>query len=136
MNSQHLLKQNDLAVTPAREALLEILQLAKTPLDINQIIGQLEKKHLDVDRVTVFRTINTFVEKNIARQLEFGEGKARYELTSLPHHHHAICKQCGSVQDIEACEVEKLEKKVAKDLSFDIQSHRLEFFGLCMKCQK
>lgn len=136
MNIQSLLKESSLAVTPARVALLEVLQKEKKPVDVQTIIDSLEKKQIEVNRVTVFRIINAFVEKGIVHKLEFSEGKARYELSSLPHHHHAICTNCGKVQDIEDCEVEKNEKKVSDNLSFTIQSHRLEFFGLCKSCSK
>ncbi len=136
MNIQALLKESSLAVTPARIALLEVLQKEKKPVDVQTLIEALQNENIEVNRVTVFRIINAFVEKGIVHKLEFSEGKARYELSSLPHHHHAVCTNCGKVQDIEDCEVEKIEKKVSENLSFSIQSHRLEFFGLCKNCSK
>lgn len=130
-----MLEKHHIKNTPGRIAILEILQKAKKPVDIQFIIEELDKKQASIDRATVFRIINVFTEQGIVHKLEFSEGKARYELTSLPHHHHVICVNCGIVKDIEDCDVDDLEKKISKNLEFEIQTHRLEFFGLCKKCK-
>jgi len=68
--------------------------------------------------------------------VEFGEGKYRYEFKTNHHHHHLVCTSCGRVQDVEANVVEKLENEIQKNKNFKVQSHSMEFFGLCSACQK
>jgi len=80
------LAAHDLKVTEARKFLLETIVKEKKPIDAQTLIGIMQKK-LDVDRVTVFRILNILAEHGIIRKLEFGEGKARYELNSGDHHH-------------------------------------------------
>lgn len=129
-----VLKQSDLDVTPRRIHMLQLFEssykLDKKPLDAKYFINVLH-----ADRVTVFRMLNTFVDKGIIRKLEFGEGKARYELATKGDHHHLICTSCGSVKDIEDKYMNKLEKEIQRDKKFIVKSHSLEFFGLCKNCQ-
>ncbi|HEX7042658.1 MAG TPA: transcriptional repressor [Patescibacteria group bacterium] len=137
-NSQHDCKnelQNvSLQVTPARIAAMQLFESHDSPLDAQYLINHLHNE-LGIDRVTVFRILNTFVEKGLIRKLEFGEGKARYELNNKEHH-HLICKSCGSIEDISDCNISSLEKDIKKKKGFLVQQHSLEFFGICKNCQK
>jgi Fur family ferric uptake transcriptional regulator len=121
--------------TPARLAISEFLSNAKSPVDAEQIIKYLRAQNLETNKVTVYRILEFLFKNQIIDRVEFGEGKYRYELKK-EHHHHLICNNCGKVQDVEADVVEKLEKEIQKDKNFMVQSHSLEFFGLCENCQK
>lgn len=133
-NCAQELKNVSLQITPARIAAMQLFETHNTPLDAQHVIDHL-RKDLGVDRVTVFRIINTFVEKGLIRKLEFGEGKARYEL-NRNEHHHLICEVCGSIEDISDCNISGLEKDIKKKKSFLVKNHSLEFFGICRDCQK
>ena len=121
--------------TPARLMVLEYLNNSESPVDAGQIINYLRKKHLETNKVTVYRILEFLFKNQIIERVEFGEGKYRYELKKN-HHHHLICTNCGRVQDVEIGVIEKLEKEIQKDKNFRVQSHSLEFFGLCSNCQK
>jgi hypothetical protein len=63
-------------------------------------------------------------------------GLKRYELLQEGHHHHVICSKCRKVQDVVLkVDLDAEEHKIQKDTGFKIQSHSLEFFGLCTDCQ-
>lgn len=128
------LQNVSLQVTPARIAAMQLFESQHTPLDAQQVINHLQKD-LGIDRVTVFRIINAFVEKGLIRKLEFGEGKARYELNK-EEHHHLVCESCGKIEDISDCNIAALEKDIKKKKGFFVRQHALEFFGLCKNCQQ
>lgn len=127
------IKQAMLKVTPARVATMKLFESHDTPLDAQHLVDHLVKE--GIDRVTVFRMLNAFVEKGLLRKLEFGEGKARYELADKEDHHHLICEKCGKVEDIEDTVIPALEKHIEKQHHFQVERHSLEFFGLCEECQ-
>ena len=83
--------------------------------------------------------INLLVKKKIIDKVEFNEGKYRYEIASLPHHHHLVCTSCGNVNDIESdslhSEIDKISKIVNKNFNFKIEEHKVEFFGKCKTCK-
>ena len=50
------------------------------------------------------------------------------------HHHHLVCDNCGAIEDIPLSEA-LLLNQVKKQTDFQVNSHMLEFFGLCPTCQ-
>lgn len=116
--------------TKARSAIFEMLSHAKYPVSADEI-----QKQVAADPVTVYRILDLFVNKQIAKRLEMGEGKFRYELANRAHHHHAICTNCGAMQDVDHITETDLDTVAAKKTKYTITSHALEFFGLCPRCQ-
>jgi Fur family transcriptional regulator, ferric uptake regulator len=129
------LSQSNYKKTPARLAINEFLSNVSTPVDVEQVIQYLRLKQLETNKVTVYRILDLLFKNQIIDRMEFGEGKYRYELKKN-HHHHLVCINCGKVQDVEVTTVEKLEKEIQKGKNFKVQSHSLEFFGICANCQK
>lgn len=136
MKQLEILKQKGYKLTSQRKEILNVLNGA-VPLSAQEIHNFLQKKNIDADLATIYRSLEMLVETGIICQLEFGEGKKRYELIDVEnHHHHLICNNCGDIKDISLNKEEQLFKQVALLSSFKIQSHNLEIFGLCSKCQK
>ncbi|MCL4419074.1 transcriptional repressor [Patescibacteria group bacterium] len=121
--------------TPARIAAMEFLSLTDSPVDIEQIINYLRSKNLNTNKVTVYRIIEYFYKQGIVNRLNLQEGKFRYELAKGDHH-HLICDNCSKIQDISDNVVPKLEEEINSKHKFLIKRHSLEFFGLCLNCQK
>ena len=127
-------QKKGLEVTRARTAIYELLQTSTSPLSVDSISEKLKQKKIEINRSTIFRTINTFAEKNVIRKLEFDEGKFRYELFDLPHHHHLLCTKCGKMIQIVDCQIDNLEEKFSRVFNFKIVKHKLEFLGICDQC--
>lgn len=126
----------DLRATPARIALMNLLEHTEKPIDVQTMIEYLEKQNIETDPATVFRIINMFTEKGLTKQIQFQEGKFRYELTTKTDHHHLVCTNCGDIQDISDCNIQHLETEIAKKKKFQVTNHSLEFFGVCQNCQQ
>jgi Fur family ferric uptake transcriptional regulator len=74
----------------------------------------------------------------IVKRFDFGDGGARFELLAEGddgHHHHLICVRCSDVIELEECFSTALEKRIAERSGFASVTHRLEFFGVCPRCQ-
>jgi Fur family ferric uptake transcriptional regulator len=129
-----LLKSLRLKATPARLAMLDVFALSSKPINAEHISERL--KGLKVDHVTVYRTLASFEEKGIIKQVDLRKGSVYYELQEGEHHHHhLVCTDCGKVEDFDACEVGAALPGILKKSSFKaVDSHSLELFGLCRKC--
>jgi Fur family ferric uptake transcriptional regulator len=79
--------------------------------------------------------MNMFMDKGLVRQISFNEGKFRYELSNKPDHHHLICNQCAAIEDFSDCAIPELEEDIRSKKGFQVQSHALEFYGICSKCR-
>jgi Fe2+ or Zn2+ uptake regulation protein len=127
------LKQADLQVTPARIAMLKLFEKHDESIDAQHLIEHLQID-LGIDRVTVFRILNAFVAKGLISKLEFGEGKARYELSSKDHY-HVVCPLCRKVVDEkEDSTLHSLLEERAKKYGYS--AHELKFTKLCEDCKK
>ncbi len=131
---QDLLRQSALKVTSARVAVLDFLSKAKYPQDAEEIYAYFQSRNEKIDRATVYRILDVFLEKGLIQKVEFGEGRSRFELRRNDHH-HLICEKCGSVADISDCRISDLEKQIKQKKYFLVKRHTLEFFGICRLCQ-
>ena len=75
-------------------------------------------------------------ELDIVRRCDFGDGTYRYEINLADHHHHhIICRACRSVEVIDLCVADALER-MARQMGYANVTHTLEIFGVCPKCQQ
>lgn len=94
-----ILKKNQLSVTGSRKKILELFLQSNGALahaDIEQMTGS------SFDRVTVYRTLQTFVESGIVHHIPTTDNSIKYALCKndceAGHHHdnhvHFICDRC------------------------------------------
>lgn len=124
-------KLHRLRSTVPRHAIFAALHQAGEPLSI----GKLGKLCPDVDRVSIYRTIQLFTKLHIVETVTIG-WKQRYELASpfAAHHHHLHCTQCGALIEVHSGSLEMLINHIAKQYDFMPQEHRFEVSGLCKQC--
>lgn len=132
-NTFEIIRKIGLRATPARKAVLNVVQSHSAPIDIPHILTHLGKQSIHADQATIYRIIDTFLDKGIIDRLQFQKSKFYYEL-SREEHHHAICTNCGAVEDISNCEISVVERHIEKTKGFKVKKHSLEFFGLCKNC--
>jgi Fe2+ or Zn2+ uptake regulation protein len=122
-------------LTPARKAIFAFFEKQNEPVDYGQILEYLEENNLIVNKTTVYRQLDSLLNKGLIQELDFGEGKKRYEL-SKTHHHHLVCLGCNNIQCVELSEnFINQETIINKKTDFKITGHMLEFFGYCSVCQ-
>jgi Fur family ferric uptake transcriptional regulator len=110
--------------TKARSQILSIFKSSRRPLSASDL---LEK--MDVNKTTIYREFDFLVEEGILSPIEFGDGKKRYELADMDHHHHLVCLSCKSVAEI------KMRENFSIPADFKVVKHNLEFFGYCSECK-
>lgn len=131
-----ILKRNGLSVTASRTKILDLFLAAEGALAHADI-----EKNTDAayDRVTVYRTLQTFVEKGIIHQIPTTDNSILYALCKQDceegHHHdnhvHFVCNQCAKtfcLDDVVVPEV-KLPK------GFSPVEASMIVSGVCMDCK-
>ncbi len=127
------LREEGLKLTPQRKLLLEILFETEVHLSAEEIFEQVKVSQPNVSFGTIYRNLSLLAEKNIVNQLNFRDGRTRFEL-SLKHHHHLICLGCGNAIDVHECPFGGLIGDAASANNFLIKEHNLEVFGYCEGC--
>ena len=120
-------------ITEPRRALLSLLTSEHGPFSAEEWHQRLGDARCDL--VTVYRSLVAMEEANVVRRCDFGDGVYRYEFnTGDHHHHHIICRGCGSVRTLEVCFADGLERMV-RQMGYANVTHTLEIFGICEGCQ-
>jgi Fur family transcriptional regulator, ferric uptake regulator len=129
------LKAKGRRITTARAAIVEYFVASRGPFSAANIFGVLKKQKLRTDLATVYRELAFLLGEGILREVQFNDGVRRYEILSDDHHHHLVCTSCHSIQDVHMDQdLDAVEKLIEKETSFKVQSHTLEFYGLCSQC--
>lgn len=130
-----LLTRSGLRITPERTLLLKALAKAKSPLSSKELH---EKVAGAMDRVTVYRNLESFAAAGIIRKVDVGHRHAHYEVLGDTEHHHLICTACGRVEDISYCpDPQTMQRIISSSKHFShIERHALEFYGRCKTCVK
>lgn len=129
------IKEGDHKLTPQRLAIARILALSEGHPGIETIHSQLQRDFPTMSLATVYR--NVMLLKSLGQVLELGfpDGSNRYDGNRPFPHPHVICSKCKKIIDPDIEAVKDVTQEVADKTGFDIQTHRLDFFGLCGDCQ-
>lgn len=130
---QERLRKSGSRATPARMEVLSFLMQKKHPVGIEVI----QEAFPEVNIATLYRMMTDFVKRGLVHTSDLGHGHVDYEIAARPHHHHAVCELCGTVEDVYPCEnLCAFEAAVLKSsmLFREIKKQQTVFFGLCKKC--
>jgi len=131
-----ILKQSGLSVTESRKKILDLFLETDGAL----AHADIEKNTSSAfDRVTVYRTLQTFVEKGIIHQIPTTDNSVLYALCrqncEQGHHHddhvHFICSNCDKTICLD--EVTVPEVKLPKN--FTKQQSAMVVTGICEDCK-
>jgi len=134
MDFPTVLREHNLRATPGRIQILEMLSKEKHPVSVDRIRDSLSTQ---LDTVTVYRTLEAFEATHLVIRTDLRHGHAHYEMAlGRTHHHHAVCRSCGFIEDIEIPHPLKPEKEAEQAATkfSAIDSYALEFFGTCTSC--
>jgi Fur family ferric uptake transcriptional regulator len=88
-----------------------------------------------VGRATVYRTLD-LLERHAMLTRVHVDGCHGYTLCDEGHHHHLLCSGCNAVLPVDATGVEAEILRLAEQLKFRVDTHTLEFSGMCEACQR
>jgi Fur family ferric uptake transcriptional regulator len=92
-------------------------------------------RRLGISRATLFRALDLLTELHVVERLDLPTGEHAYVPCAPAHHHHVICSRCGRTTRVEDCGLAGVVAEVARRSGYEIETHRLELFGLCRHCQ-
>jgi Fur family peroxide stress response transcriptional regulator len=122
-------------VTPQRVAIIKILADSKGHPSVEEIFERLQKDFPGTSMATVYRTIMLVKSMGEALELRFADGSNRYDGSKPYPHPHVVCTRCNKIIDLQASNLKAMARQVTEETGFRIETYRLDFFGVCAKCQ-
>lgn len=121
--------------TEQRAAVYRFLSGTDTHPTADEVFLAVRNDVPGISLATVYKSLETLVGCGLATKLSYGDGSARYDGRTDPHH-HARCMGCGRVFDISGHlpedELDELRSGVE---AITVTGYRLEFTGYCPDCE-
>lgn len=130
------LKEGDCRITPQRYAVLNVLANSPDHPSAESIHAKLIEHYPTMSLATVYKTINLLKREGEILELEFSDLGNRYDGRKPYPHPHVICTECGEIIDPSHLDMEEITNKMMAETGYKIVTHRLDFYGICPKCQK
>lgn len=125
-----LCAQKGLRMTEQRRVIARVLSDATDHPDAEELYKRASTIDPHISIATVYRTVRLFEDAGILERHDFRDGRSRYEEMPDAHHDHLIDVQSGRVIEFRNEEIEKLQRRVAEELGFELVDHRLELYAV------
>ena len=120
-----------------RDQIVSVFLRQTGHLSADDLVDIIHKEDHRISRATVYRTLQWMEEAGIARKVDFGEGRSRYEPSYRhPRHFHLICKSCNQSFEFLSSDIEALMEEVAAARRFTTKHSVVQIYGTCEDCQK
>src|SRR5229473_3150502 len=102
-----------------RDRILSVFLRQEGHLSADDLSELVRSEAAGIGRATVYRTLQWMVGAGIARKVDFGEGRSRFEPSyGHPRHFHLICTTCHRSSEFLSSDVESLMEEIAAARNF------------------
>lgn len=130
---EEILRSRGYRLTNQRRCIVRELEGGRH-VSAEELYERVKVRHPEVGLSTVYRTLDLLTELGIVRKEDFGEGYSRYELATEQVHHHARCRECGTVIEFNEELMEYLALQVERETGFVTEWHEITLHGRCAGC--
>jgi Fur family peroxide stress response transcriptional regulator len=128
------LESNGQRFTEQRAAVYRFLMGTTSHPTADDVFTSVRHDIPDISLATVYKSLETLVGCGLATKLTYGDGSARYDGRTDPHH-HARCLSCGKVVDVPGrIDSSALATQLQPVSGFNVEGYRLELVGYCSSC--
>ena len=119
-----------------RDLIVNVFLRQEGHLSADDLVEVIKREDQRISRATVYRTLQWMVEAGIARKVDFGEGRFRFEHSYRhPRHFHLICKTCNRSYEFLSSDIEALVEEVAAARGFTARQSVVQIYGTCEACR-
>jgi Fur family ferric uptake transcriptional regulator len=119
-----------------REQIVNVFLRQEGHLSADDLVDLIRREDHRISRATVYRTLQWMVDAGIARKVDFGEGRFRFEHSyRQPRHFHLICKTCNRSFEFLSSDIEGLIEEISAARSFAATQSVVQIYGTCDECR-
>ncbi len=136
------LKEAGLKITRPRQQVVELLVKTDKALSPYEMRDILKKKNIKADVVTIYRIMEVLESLGLVHKVLALNAYIRCHIEELGKearkcHHYLLCRNCHKFEEFTSDDLPDFKKLMANYYKkFHIESHYLEFVGLCSECGK
>jgi Fur family ferric uptake transcriptional regulator len=114
-----------LRLTNQRRWIAEVVSEANGYPDFAELYRRVAERDRRMSRGTVYRTLRLLASEGIIACHAFRDGRSRFECVRGGHHDHLIDLDTGKIAEFVNPQVERLFKRIARQLGYKLVDHRL-----------
>lgn len=137
-NFNQILKEKGYKMTSQRQHVFDVVtENNGKHLNSQEIYDLVRQEYPEIGVATVYRTLALLEEMGLIYGVDFEDGFRRYEIANTREehrHHHLICLECGSIQEVEEDLLGSIEERILQTKNFKVVNHRVKFYGYCENC--
>lgn len=123
--------------TRQKRALAAALDASDQFRSAQDIFAQLRAQGENVGLTTIYNQLRALADTGEVDFLRTSAGETLYRRCNTDnHHHHLVCRSCGSTVEVEGPEVERWADMIANKHKFVEITHTVEILGLCADCAR
>ena len=127
------MRERGLNVTAQRLAVFEAVS-DQPHATADAVIDSVRARLGTISRQGVYDSLATLVEAGILRRIEPAGSPARFETRVGDNHHHAVCRLCGTLADVDCAVGDTPCLTAANDQGFFIVEAEVVYWGTCPAC--
>jgi len=131
LTSRDILLEKGLKITPQRLAVLDALYNLRIHPTADHITDYIKKYHPNIAVGTIYRTLETFVDRGIINKVNTDKDVMRYDAV-LRRHHHLYCEKTSKIEDFYDEEFDKLVNEYLQNKGipgFTIKDIKVQIIG-------
>jgi Fur family ferric uptake transcriptional regulator len=118
-----------------RDVIVDVFLRQAGHIGADDLVSLVRVEDSRISRATIYRTLQWMVEAGIARRVDFGDGKYRFEHAyGHPRHFHLICKTCHRSYEFLSSDIETSVEEVVRSRRFTPSQSVVQVFGTCEAC--
>jgi Fur family ferric uptake transcriptional regulator len=123
-------------LTPQRLMILSAIENSDNHISAEDIHAQIIAKYPNMNISTVYRTLELLKRLGLVTETDMGEGRVRYHPADRGHHHHLVCRECGSIIDLDESLLAALKSDLLREYGFSADLRHIAILGQCRNCVK
>jgi Fur family ferric uptake transcriptional regulator len=132
---ERLLRGAGLRVTSQRVAVLAAVH-DRPHVDTEWIIGAVRERLRGVSHQAVYDVLRALTAAGLVRRIVPAGSVARYEARVGDNHHHAVCRSCGAIADVDCAVGSAPCLTASDDAGYAVDEAEVVYWGRCSECAK
>ncbi len=128
-----LLRSHGLQVTAQRLAVLGAV--VNSPHGTAEDVAEVVRAEIGtISRQAVYDALGVLADNGLIRRIQPAGSAARFEDRVGDNHHHLICRECGTVVDVDCAVGDRPCLTAATDAGFEVDEAEVIYWGRCPSC--
>ncbi|MEV4759112.1 Fur family transcriptional regulator [Micromonospora sp. NPDC049559] len=128
-----LLRSRGLRLTAQRQLILQaVLDLEHaTPEQVHSAVREVAA---GVNITTIYRTLELLERLGLVTHTHLSHGSPTYHAAGEHQHVHLVCRNCGTVDEMDPQLLQPLADRLADERGFLVDIGHVALFGVCRDC--